>query len=151
MEGVEVVSDLVRDYIKRQLKEKEMRDKRNAGEEKRFTITLSEYDYLRLAYISKTLGLKRSTFSRNIILQALLGAEEVMGLEEMRADVHNGDFIEFTDYGYFINGLAGDEEDEISESEHEDESEENSSKKSPSSATRTRGRKPGVLNTGSNK
>lgn len=111
------MADLLRQYIQQQAKEKELRDKRAKGKEKRFTVTLSEYDYRRLRFIAKRLGLLRTALTKNLLIQALNDAEDVLGLKEKNESPNDRLLYgEFTDYGNFINELT-EEEDDTSDDE----------------------------------
>ncbi|MEK3942496.1 hypothetical protein [Paenibacillus sp. FSL E2-0177] len=100
------------EYFKRLAQDQRMREKRDRGEEKRITVVLSEYDYNRLAYIAKLSSLKRSTIAKNMIINALLSAEEVFGLSEYveLEDSQGEPTGVLTKYGEYINGrVIGDE------------------------------------------
>jgi hypothetical protein len=96
--------------------EKANKEKRNRGKEQRFTVTLSEYDFRRLKYIAKDLGLLRSTFARKILIEALNDAEKVLGLTEYdyeRPEIIDGEeFYPQTEYGRYLEFGGNDDGDE---------------------------------------
>lgn len=112
-------------YLSKLNQEKNSKQKRMRGKEKRLTIILSEYDFRRLKYISKILTTQTSVFAREIILEALSDAELIIGLSEFDIEL-----TEFTnadgeqdfghsqsDYGDYINAVGDDElsDDDFSE------------------------------------
>lgn len=69
----------------------------------RFTVTLSERDNRRLEYLSRRYGMKRAEMSRQLLIAAMVDAEDVLELAVIEDKNSNGKF-EHTDYYKYISG-----------------------------------------------
>lgn len=110
----------VSSLIEQLKREKLYKDRRKQGKEQRVTAMLSEHDFKRLRYISKELGLIRSSFIRKVLIEALNDAERILGLHEQVVDegltlsMGDGDtYYSFTEYGHFLR--SNDEDDDNDE------------------------------------
>jgi hypothetical protein len=107
----------VSDYLKRLNEEKNAKQKRIRGKEKRITIILSEYDSRRLKYIANHFSAQTSVFARELLVQALNDSEIITGLSEYGTDTdvytdEKGEEVWYykqSDYGRYINSVGDDE------------------------------------------